>query len=61
MKKSNYYILTTNYINQLDVCQLGEMYNVQKAKAEKGKHWPQRLHQTNGGKSQTEYLLRHLL
>ena len=26
------------------VCQPGKMYNVQKAKAEKGKHWLQKLH-----------------
>jgi hypothetical protein len=56
MKQSNSHILAVNYINQLDVCQLGEMYNVQRAKAEKGKHWPQISHQTNGDKSQTEYL-----
>ena len=43
-------------INQLDVCQSAEMYSVQKAKAEKEKHWQQRSHQTTGGKNQTEYL-----
>lgn len=40
--------------SQLGVCQPGEMYNVQKAKEEKGKHWLQRLHQTTDGRSQTE-------
>lgn len=34
--------LALNYINQSGVCQPAEKYNVQKAIAEKGKHWPQR-------------------
>lgn len=41
--------------NQLDVCQPAETYNEQKVKGEKEKHWLQRLHQTTGGKSQTEF------
>lgn len=42
--------------NQLGACRLGEMYSVQKAKAEKGKHLLQRLHQTTYGRNQIECL-----
>ena len=49
------------WVSLLDVCQLAVMYNVQKAKVEKERHWPQRLHRTIGDKSQTEYLPIHLL
>ena len=47
--------LQKNTFNQLGVYQSDEMYNVQKAREEKGKRWQQKLHQTTGGKSQTGF------
>lgn len=55
LKNSVVTYLVLNHTNQQGACQPGEMYNVQKVKAEKGKHWPQKLHQTTGGRSQIEY------
>lgn len=49
------HILTYEHVNQLGAYQPGEMYNVQKAREERGKHWLQRLHQTTDGKSQIEF------
>ena len=40
--------------NQSGVYQFGEMYNAQTVIAVKGMHWPQKLRQTNGDKSQIE-------